>query len=382
MDVVSRSLSLVIPLQDPVCFTDSKVTLNWIKGQNKEWKQFVQNRVCEIRKLLRIQCWRHCAGHDNAADIPSRGIDPQELKDHKLWYNGPRWLTDLDSDGGEEEEMTLPEDCLLEAKVKHLQEASTTTMLTSEEPRGLSQIMECGNYSSLSRLLMVTVLVLKFVKALRTPLESCCDAVSSLTCDGIMEAERLWILESRTSLIQHTKFKLWRAQFNLFRDKVGVWRCGGRLQRSTLPQPSIHPILLSAEHPFTSLIVKDCHDKVQHNGVKETLTQLRSQYWVIRGRSLVKKLLHGCVVCRKVDGKPFSSLPPPPLPEFRVKEQPPFKYTGVDFARSLYVRNGSFMSKVWVCLYTCCIIRAVHLDLVSNLSALTFIGSFRRFTAR
>ena len=71
----------------------------------------------------------------------------------------------------------------------------------------------------------------------------------------------------------------------------------------------------------------------------------------------MRKLLHGCVVCHKVEGKPFSPLPPPPLPEVRVKEQPSFTYTGVDFAGPLYLKDGS------------------------NLSAMTVI-SFKRFTAR
>ena len=35
-----------------------------------------------------------------------------------------------------------------------------------------------------------------------------------------------------------------------------------------------------------------------------------------------------------------------------------------------------------MCLYTCCVTRAVHLDLVPNLNALTFLRSFKRFTSR
>ena len=37
---------------------------------------------------------------------------------------------------------------------------------------------------------------------------------------------------------------------------------------------------------------------------------------------------------------------------------------------------------MWLCLYTCCVTRAVHLDLVPDLNAVTFIRSFKRFTAR
>ena len=44
--------------------------------------------------------------------------------------------------------------------------------------------------------------------------------------------------------------------------------------------------------------------------------------------------------------------------------------------------NGAASSKVWLCLYTCSSTRAVHLDLVIDMTATTFIRSFRRFSAR
>ena len=70
---ITSALQQEISLQQPICFTDSKVVFYWIEGLTKEWKQFVQNRVEEIRRLLPIECWRHCPGVSNPADIPSRG---------------------------------------------------------------------------------------------------------------------------------------------------------------------------------------------------------------------------------------------------------------------------------------------------------------------
>ena len=77
-------------------------------------------------------------------------------------------------------------------------------------------------------------------------------------------------------------------------------------------------------------------------------------------------------------------VPPPPLPEHRVRQSRPFQTTGVDFAGPLFVRasDHASTSKVWLCLFTCCATRAVHMDLVTNLSTTTFMRSFRRFTAR
>ena len=70
----------------------------------------------------------------------------------------------------------------------------------------------------------------------------------------------------------------------------------------------------------------------------------------------------------------------------RVSRRPsrPFQKTGVDFAGPLYVRtpNIAGTTKTWLCLYTCCSTRAVHLDLVPNMTATGFLRSFKRFTAR
>ena len=160
-------------------------------------------------------------------------------------------------------------------------------------------------------------------------------------------------------------------------------RCNGRLSKADLPPSIKHPILLDKGHHITSLIVQDSHKRVMHGGVKLTLTELRARFWIVQGRQFVKKLLYKCVICRKLEGRPYQAPPSPPLPEFRVKECPPFAYTGVDFAGPLYVKNHTGpQQKVWICLYTCCVTRAIHLDLVPSLNTSAFLRSLRRFSAR
>ena len=121
-----------------------------------------------------------------------------------------------------------------------------------------------------------------------------------------------------------------------------------------------------------------------HSGEKATLKELRSKYWIVQPRNFVRRILRNCVVCRRHQGKPYLPPPAPPLPAFRVREARPFAHTGVDYAGPLYVRKfvSSTTEKVWVCLYTCCVTRAVHLDIVPDMTAESFIRCFRRFTAR
>ena len=141
-------------------------------------------------------------------------------------------------------------------------------------------------------------------------------------------------MDFQSTLEEDPKFPSWRMQFGLFKDSSHMWRCGGRLQNARIPFSSKHP---PKGHPLTTLIVQSAQRRVQHNGVKETLGEVPSEYWIIRGRSFVKALIHKCVVCRRFKGRPFNPPPAPPLPSFRVTEAPPFTYTAIDFAGPMYV---------------------------------------------
>ena len=185
----------------------------------------------------------------------------------------------------------------------------------------------------------------------------------------------------QSQLQKCSKFPIWKQQFGLFVDESNLWRCGGRMGNSALAPAAKYPILLDKQHHLTKLLIMDAHKRVFHNGVKETLTELRASYWLVQGRQFVRKVIFSCVTCRKHEGQPYRAVPPPPLPEFRVTVSRPFEHTGVDFAGPLYVRRTENV-KVWMCLYTCCTTRAVHLDLVENLDAETFIRSLKRFMSR
>ena len=114
-----------------------------------------------------------------------------------------------------------------------------------------------------------------------------------------------------------------------------------------------------------------------HDGVKDTLCSLRENYWIARECQVVKREIHMCNVCRKLEGKPYASPDPAAVPDFRVSEEYPFSHTGVDFARPIYmntsVKKETEMAKSYIALYTCASIRAVHPELVPNLTADAFI---------
>ncbi len=156
MKGVTTSLESELPLSQPACYTDSKVALYWILDSDKEWRQFVQNRVSEIRKLIPAACWKHCAGKDNPADLPSRGLALLELSVSKLWIQGPSWLKEAKA-GERDEGLPMPEECSSEMKMKPFH-----SLLVTEERPSLSQIMDCRRYSSVHRFFGVTAYVVRF----------------------------------------------------------------------------------------------------------------------------------------------------------------------------------------------------------------------------
>ena len=121
-----------------------------------------------------------------------------------------------------------------------------------------------------------------------------------------------------------------------------------------------------------------------HNGL--TLTQLRSRYWIPKGRQTVRRVIYKCVICRRAEGKAYAVPPPPDLPEFRVQQDFAFTNCGVDFAGPLHVRpmfeKDGETHKVYIALFTCASSRAIHLDLAPSLEVSPFIRCLKRFFSR
>ena len=59
----------------------------------------------------------------------------------------------------------------------------------------------------------------------------------------------------------------------------------------------------------------------------------------------------------------------------------PFTVTGIDFTGALYIQVNSVESKVYICLFMCTTTRAVHLEIVTDLTTETFLLALRRFAS-
>ena len=155
---------------------------------DKEWKQFVENRVTEIRQLAPAAWWQYCPGADNPANLPSRGVDPLQVANNALWFEGPRWL--CESSSGRFSDSCIPEHvpeaCATELKVKESHRCQESHLLLVSDHKDL--VIRCENFSSLKRLLKVTALVHKFIQVLK--MRRCgTEARARLEAKDIIDAE-------------------------------------------------------------------------------------------------------------------------------------------------------------------------------------------------
>ena len=118
---------------------------------------------------------------------------------------------------------------------------------------------------------------------------------------------------------------------------------------------------------------------MKHAGMSAMISSLRNQLWILGVRRLAKRVKRECVHCKGQDSSPCQQ-PMSPLPDLRVIQSFPFSVTGLDHAGPLYC-CGFPRKKLWVLLFTCEVIRAVHLELVESLSTDQTLLAIRRLAA-
>ncbi|KRX18442.1 hypothetical protein T07_13209, partial [Trichinella nelsoni] len=372
--------ALKIRIDRLTCWTDSKITLCWIKSISRRWKPFIQNRVENIQQLVEPSQWRHCPTNSNPADILSRGSTIKQLRSNSLWWNGPTWLTDEDS---------WPKD-IDSAKPEEYDAEYCVT----EERRSVQVLVENINlnperYEHFDRLLRITAFCIRFGKNCRLPKPD--RLVGYVTPLEIQNAENYWIRKAQQESFSTEIYQLSNGrqiaansrlqQFDPFLDEDGLLRTAGRLQNSDLPEHTKHPILLPDKHPTTTAIIRRCHLRQLHGGCEFTLATLRQRYWILKGRREVKKVIPACPRCKRIESNPFVAKMAP-LPSDRTRVTRPFENTGLDIAGPFFTRQGKKVNKNYICLFTCMTTRAVPLEVVSEMTARRLLQALRRFIAR
>jgi hypothetical protein len=248
------------------------------------------------------------------------------------------------------------------------------------------------NCSSLSRIKIIIAHLLRFVHNCRVSSNSN-RRFGPISLDEQTTAMNVLIKHTQRSAFEDTIRKLENTQqcakpiqrLAPFLDQNGIIRVGGRLSNSQLSFNAKHPALLPHSHLFTQLVIEHTHIVHLHPGLRTLHFLLLQNFWILSPQRAIRSVIGNCNVCFRV--RPVAiTQPMAPLPSHRVQQLKPFQCVGVDFAGPFAVtqirRREAKSTKVYLCLFVCFTTKAVHLELVSNLSTEVFLASLRRFIAR
>jgi len=386
-----------ITIDNSFFWTDSTIVLRYICNDDKRFHTFVANRVALIRENSTPKQWRHIDSQLNPADDASRGLNAEQLINSDRWFTGPHFLLDKEVAwpvGLLDDATTLEND--REVKRESIVYAATVSSAVNQDDvfdrlfnhysdwmrlkismawllrtRTWLKDKTRGENPSMSRqpvsvpeLANAEVEILKIVqqrsfgKEVDKVIESSCAEVK---CQG----------RGRASAVAKSS-QLYRLEPIKFED--GLLRVGGRLQ--------CHQIILPKDHAVVTLIVRHFHVMSCHSGREHVLSLLREHYWVIKCRPVVRRVLSGCMLCKRLFAKTLGQRMAD-LPYDRITPgEPPFTYTGVDLFGPFLVKRGRCELKRFGCLFTCLVIRAVHIEVLHSLETDSFLQALQRFISR
>ncbi|XP_046387356.1 uncharacterized protein LOC124156925 [Ischnura elegans] len=376
-------------------WTDSQDVLYWLRDHPSRWPTFVANRCSDIHSLVPNVKWHHVGTKFNPADLASRGCSPSTLRDQKLWWSGPSWLSKHEKYWPNSSKFQAKEFLSSELLVGKLTASLTTSVLEKTDALNIFK-----KYSTLKTLKHVMAYMIRFLsgkKVIHPVFHEAWFKISAIYSEQfltpsevnrarlllvymvqrqsfakeISQLEKAGILPKKSALVKLSPFV-----------KERLLRVGGRIKHSLLSDDEKHPLILPSKHPFTELIIEDCHKATLHGGVQLTLTTLRTQYWIVKGRQIVKTIIHRCLNCQRYRATPAYQI----MGNLPAHTCRPFSRAGVDYAGPISIRasfgRGQSSYKGFICIFICLSTRAVHLEAVSSYSSESFIAAFRRFVGR
>ena len=322
------------------------------------WNLWVQNHVEKVRNLVLARKWFYVMTNVNPVDIGTRSRLLSTIVFY-LWWK--------EEDKGLEEK-----------------ESQNVVLSLAVESKNIGNVINCGNNSSMDKLLRVKGYVFPFIFNLHTK-----DNFKSgdISTEEINSSKKLWIKHEQSYIINSAKFGKNQNSLKLFCDDENILRSNTRISNfENFNYDKKYPILLRNDSYFSKLVILKTHEDHLHCGVNSTLAFIHSNYWIIRGRQTIKNILKTFVICKIVQGKTVIPPETAKLPYFRVSCDHSFENVWIDYAGPLYskgtVKGKTVISKCYILLFTCAVTRAVHLELTPDESTHMLILALQRFISR
>ena len=372
---------------------DAQVVITWLLTDVVKTKnQFARNRIRDVHKMkgdllatydIPIHI-KYVHTSQNPGDLLTRGLSLQQFKQNlNFWIYGPLWL--------QSEEIIWPVNdlnCLSEASKSVV--LNTQVCVKSPQP-----LVPFNRYSKLNKLIGVTAKVIEGTGKLNNKFKvSTGNSMQKLWgSSDPHQCAKIYLLRfmqkecfpDELEYLQNPQNKdvpNLVSSLNLFIDKSGVLRSDGRSGKcDAYEYDLVNPILIAKNHDLTKLIIEDCHLKCQHLGIGSTLNKVRmSGFWIPRARQAVKNVLSSCFMCKKFNSLSFKYPKVTNLPKHRVNLVKPFKHVGLDYTGTIMVKDSKGFKKMYLLIFTCLNVRAVHIELVPDMNTYTLVLAIIRFT--
>ena len=368
---------------------DSTIALTWIHSASYRYETYIANRIQKVQDLSANSIWDYVGSEMNAADVLSRGLMPTQLHDCNIWWKGPQWLHSNWNPWSLDISFTPLIDCKLGLKRTELYSLVQVTVV---------KLDLFTKYSELNKLIRIIAFIMRFTYRVFSRIRytgplSLIELKSAKTL-LIKLAQRetfdfeIWAIQQKALCNNGSEEKIHDSKIshlNPFLDEHGVLRVGGRLEHAAISWDQKYPILLHPQHPLTLLIIKSEHITHLHAGPRLLKSVLRRNYWVLRQHDAVQNCIRKCLKCIRLKAI-LHTQQMASLPKSRVLPSRPFQITGVDYSGPITVKchNGKHKAqfKAYIALFICYSTKAVHLEVVANLSSLAFLNALNRFISR
>ncbi|XP_032396233.1 uncharacterized protein LOC116704734 [Etheostoma spectabile] len=373
--VVSNTLKEELGLTDidEYFWTDSKVVLGYINNEARRFHTFVSNRIQKVRLSTTPEQWRYVPTDKNPADLASRGSSASKLVTSN-WFTGPQFLWEKELPPAV---YTVTEIQIGDPEVKGVQ----TLNVQTKEQVSLSDRL--SRFSSWYKATQAVARLLRRVKGNKSTGHSSVKEREDAQCIIIKDLQRqvypeeIKLLVKEAQLPSQSKLRL----MDVFLDQDGLLKVGGRLKNASLPALQKHPMIIPKDHHITIMIMAHYHEQIRHQGKGFTINEIRSNgFWIPGINRTVAKYVRQCVKCRKFR-RPAEEQRMADLPTERVDPSPPFTYCGMDCFGPFHTKQGRKEHKRYGLLFTCLSCRAVHIEMLNDMSTDAFINGLRCFLA-
>lgn len=365
--------------------SDSKVTLQWICSRKYNFKTFVAARVGEILESTTCREWYHVGSKDNVADDATKWSDPTMGDSATRWFSGPDFLQRPFEEWPIKSAVSFrqDEDDQQAALMLH-----QTVPPTTNKP--LLAIEEIGARfkSRWTSLIRVIAFQRRYIAKVMKQ-----DSSSELyvTPTEFRRAEEVVFKaiqcaafpDELKSLAQSESVRRSSRLFKLSPIIVdGLIRLQSRAQKANVSYDVKNPIILPNKHELVDLFIFHVHERNFHMGEEMTIAEIRERAWVIDARSALRRIKRNCQLCKILRATPkmprMGELPTPRI-DFGVK---PFTHTGLDAFGPYSVKFGRGTVKRYGLIFTCLTYRAVHIELLDDMTTDLCIMALRRFLVR